>query len=113
MNNSRISAKITEYEQRLDRYVMDLAEQIASSARTKVYQNLRPPRASSPLANSPLANSIQVRNDPAIGNKTGAMVYTTMPYARYVEFGTRFQASRPFLTPAVEEVKVSFSGFLE
>lgn len=108
MNNSRISAKITEYERRLDQYVMDLAAQIASSARTKVYQNLRPPRASSPLA-----DSIQVRNDTPIENKAGAIVFTTMPYARYVEFGTRFQAARPFLTPAVEEVKVNFSSFLE
>jgi len=55
-----------------------------------------------------LANSI----NSVVTQEGDIRVFTDKPYARFVEFGTINQPARPFLTPAVEEVKVTFSGFI-
>jgi HK97 gp10 family phage protein len=33
---------------------------------------------------------------------TSARVFATQPYARFVEYGTRYMAAQPYLTPASE-----------
>lgn len=101
MNAPGLSQMMTRYEAKLARMIERLAEQIVAGARSRVYRNLK-----EPTGNSPLAESIRIENDP-----DGSMrIFTDKPYARYVEFGTVKQPARPFLTPAVEEVKVTFSG---
>lgn len=95
-----ISDVMDGYEARLAAMIDDLAAQVVIGARRRVYRNLKTPRA-----NSPLAESIRTENDPAGGVK----VFTDKPYARYVEFGTINQPPRPFLTPAIQDVKVTFS----
>ncbi|PCJ44587.1 MAG: hypothetical protein COA81_01405 [Alphaproteobacteria bacterium] len=98
-----IAQAITDYESRLQKMIEDMAAQIVSGAQTRVVRNLK-----SPNANSPLAQSIRATKDP-----DGTMrVFTDKPYARYVEFGTLRQPPRPFLTPATEEVKVTFRGLI-
>lgn len=37
-----------------------------------------------------------------------AIVRATAEYAPYVEFGTRFKAARPYMTPAFNEVRQQF-----
>lgn len=96
-----LSQLMTSYEAKLARMIEDLAEQIVAGARSRVFRNLKTPKG-----NSPLAESIRAEKDP-----DGSLrIFTDKSYARYVEFGTIKQPARPFLTPAVEEVKVTFSG---
>tara|TARA_R110002072_G_scaffold269694_1_gene428985 strand:+ start:445 stop:789 length:345 start_codon:yes stop_codon:yes gene_type:complete len=96
-----LDQQVRLYEQRLAEMVDQLAAAVARGARARVLRNLKHPKY-----HSELAASLRVEKDPAGGRR----VITDLPYARYVEFGTRFQAARPFLTPAVEEVKVAFAG---
>ncbi|PHZ84896.1 HK97-gp10 family putative phage morphogenesis protein [Paremcibacter congregatus] len=89
------------YERRLAEMVDQLAAAVVRGARARVLRNLKHPKD-----HSDLAASLRVEKDPA----GDLRVITDLPYARYLEFGTRYQAARPFLTPAVEEVKVAFAG---
>ncbi|HHL34186.1 MAG TPA: hypothetical protein ENJ30_07470 [Desulfobulbaceae bacterium] len=81
----------------------DVAAQVVSGAQSRVLRNLKNPKG-----NSPLAQSIRAIKD--LGG--GVRIFTDRPYARYVEFGTVKQSPRPFLTPAVEGVKVTFRGLI-
>ena len=99
-----LSRQMVRYEEKLAEMLEKLAAEIVTRARSRVLQNLKTPRS-----NSPLADSIRMEKDPA----GGVRVLTDKPYARYVEFGTVSQSARPFLTPAVEEVKVTFSGLID
>lgn len=92
---------ISRYEAKLARMIENMAQQIVAGARSRVLRNLK-----NPNGNSPLAQSIRAEMDP----DGGMRVLTDISYARYVEFGTIHQPARPFLTPATEEVKVTFSG---
>lgn len=96
-----LSRRMVRYDAALSQMIADLADEIVVGARTRVYGNLKNPRG-----NSPLAESIRSVSDP----EGGLRVFTDKPYARYVEFGTVRQPARPFLTPAIEEVKVTFAG---
>jgi len=100
MTSPETNVRMERYERELERMTRALAQQIADGARRRVYRNLK-----SPKARSPLADSIRVTADSAGGWR----VVTDKYYARFVEFGTRYQPARPFLTPAAEEVKVNFS----
>ncbi len=104
MISGQLSNKVSDYEKKLARMVDQMAEQIVAGARMRVIRDLKIPKN-----NSPLADSLRVEKDPM----GGVQVVTDKPYARFVEFGTRFQPARPFLTPAVEEVKVTFLGIVE
>lgn len=95
---------IGNYETKLAQMIEDMAEQIVISARARVYRSLKNPKG-----NSPLAESIRSEKEP----EGGMRVFTDKSYARYVEFGTVNQPARPFLTPAAEEIKVTFSTFLK
>ncbi len=99
-----LSQLMTSYEAKLARMIEELAQQMVISARSRVFRNLKTPKG-----NSPLAESIRMKKYP----DGGMMVFTDKPYARFVEFGTIKQPARPFLTPAAEEVKVTFSIFSE
>lgn len=44
------------------------------------------------------------------GTDLGVEIGTTVYYAKFVEFGTRFMGARPFLRPAVQEAVASASG---
>ena len=101
MNVPMLSRRMVGYEIKLKQMVENLADQIVAGARERVYRNLRNPKD-----NSPLAESIRAEKD----TNGHIRVFTDKSYARYVEFGTATQPARPFLTPAVEDVKVSFSG---
>ncbi|MCF6197693.1 MAG: HK97 gp10 family phage protein [Emcibacter sp.] len=94
---------MADYETRLQKMMENMAAQVESGAQSRVARKLN-----SPNANSPLAQSIRATKD--LGG--GMRVFTDRPYARYVEFGTVKQSPRPFLTPAVEEVKVTFRGLI-
>jgi len=101
MQGPDLSQKMIGYEEKLARMIEDIAEQIVAGARLRVFRNLKNPKGSSPLA-----ESIRAEKDP----DGGMRVFTDKSYARYVEFGTVKQPARPFLTPATEEIKVTFSG---
>lgn len=58
--------------------------------------------ATSGVDTGALAGDIQARFD---DDGLGASVGTDLAYARYVEFGTRARAARPFLFPALEAQK--------
>lgn len=49
-----------------------------------------------------LANSIHTEGPHKSGGEVYATVGTSVEYAPYVEFGTRFMHARPYLGPAVE-----------
>lgn len=101
MKVPELSRRMASYEKKLKQVMENLADQIVAGARTRVYQNLKNPKS-----NSALAESIRTKRQP----DSVIHVFTDKSYARYVEFGTVTQPARPFLTPAVEEVKVTFSG---
>ncbi len=92
---------MTGYETKLARMIEEIAEQIVAGAKSRVLRNLKNPKGSSPLA-----DSIRAEAD----TDGGMRVLTDKSYARYVEFGTIRQPARSFLTPATEEIKVTFSG---
>ncbi len=103
MPSLQLTNRAADYEKELARMIAQIADQIVSSARKRVYANLKRRKG-----NSPLANSI----DSVVTPEGETRVFTDKSYARFVEFGTINQPARPFLTPAVEEVKVTFSGFI-
>ena len=104
MDRLKLSQTMAGYEARLEQMVADIARQIARGAGKRVYRNLKTPKN-----RSPLAESIRIDEEP----DGGLRVFTDESYGRFVEFGTINQPARPFLTPATEEVKVTFSRFLE
>lgn len=57
-----------------------------------------------PVRTGALRNSITYELEDEYTAKIGAY----MPYAIYVEFGTRKMEARPYLTPAFEEVEKEF-----
>ena len=83
--------------------VLGLAEELAEDARARVIEQRDPARA----LPSALADGIVVESTAA-----GAVVRTAVPYAPYVEFGTRRMAARPFLTPAAEYMRGVMGGSL-
>lgn len=98
-----LNQKAVDYEKQLTTMVRHMAAEIVKGAKSRVRQN-----QSQPKSDSPLAASLQVMD---LGD--GALkVITDKPYARYVEFGTLHQRARPFLTPATEEVKVTFQDLI-
>ncbi|MBL4801740.1 MAG: hypothetical protein JKY45_07575 [Emcibacter sp.] len=99
-----LSRQRERYEAELAQMIIDLAERIVAGAKSRVLKNLKTPKG-----NSSLAMSIRMEKDPG----GGVRVLTDKSYARYVEFGTISQPALPFLTPAVEEVKVTFSGLID
>ncbi len=103
MPSLQLTNKAAAYEEKLARMIAQMADQIVSSARKRVYANLKNRKN-----NSPLASSI----DRVVMPQGDIRVFTDKPYAKFVEFGTINQPARPFLTPAVEEVKVTFSGLI-
>lgn len=86
------------YDEKLDQRVRIRAQQILANAQRNIYRNLKTPKAYSPLA-----ASLKIEADQG----GGLRVVTYMPYARYVEFGTRVHPPRPFLTPAAESTKLT------
>ncbi|PCI33389.1 MAG: hypothetical protein COB54_03540 [Alphaproteobacteria bacterium] len=103
MTSLNLTQTIIGYEEKLARLIEQMAEQIVIGARARVYRGLKNPKGSSPLAQSLRAEKLP---------EGGMRIITDKPYARYVEFGTIRQPARPFLTPATEEVKVTFSGLI-
>jgi len=103
MAGPQLTQRAAAYEKQLAEMLGHMADQIADGARRRVRRNLK-----NKTAHSPLVDSFRVE----IGFDGALRVLTDKPYARYVEFGTMHQPARPFLTPAVEEVKVTFSGLL-
>jgi len=101
MKVPQLTQMAANYETKLARMIEQMADQIVEGAQRRVYQNLKGRRR-----HSPLAESIRRAHDP----DGGIRVFTDKPYARYVEFGTIAQSARPFLTPATEEVKVTFAN---
>lgn len=97
--SARFDQVAVQYENRLRDLVRDVATEILSGAHARVLRNSNDTGA--------LAESLHLEE-----NGTGYAVVTKLPYARYVEFGTRFQPAQPFLTPAVEEVRVTFGAIL-
>ncbi len=95
-----ISTVMSRYEAKLDRMISNMAEEIIFGAKARLLRSLKDPKTTSPLV-----MSIGMEADP----EGGVRVFTDKPYARFVEFGTFNQAARPFLTPAAEEVKVTFA----
>lgn len=53
-----------------------------------------------PVDTGSLRNSIHIKQGE---NNKSVIVYTTIEYASYVEFGTRFQKEKPFLRPALSK----------
>lgn len=103
MKSPDTTKNLKVYEEKLAQMIEALAQQIVAGAQARVYRNLK-----SPKGTSALAKSLQVTK----AADGGLQISTDKPYARYVEFGTISQSARPFLTPAVEEVKVTFSGIM-
>ena len=97
MPSLQLTNKAAVYEEELARMIGQIADQIVSSARKRVYGNLKRRKNNSPLANS--INSV-------VTPEGDIRVFTDKPYARFVEFGTINQPARPFLTPAVEPRKM-------
>ena len=59
-------------------------------------------KAHAPKDTGRMADSVVVRLD---GDT--ALVGPTVPYARFVEFGTRYMEAEPFAQPALEETKTA------
>ena len=95
-----LSTVMSRYEAKLDRMISGMAEEIVFGAQARLLKSLKDPKTTSPLV-----TSLRMEEDP----EGGMRVFTDKPYARFVEFGTFNQAARPFLTPAAEEVKVTYT----
>jgi len=89
-----------DYAQELATQAREMAEEIASAARLRVYRNLETPKAYSPLAESIFVDDSQLDT---------VQVVCPQSYAHFVEFGTVNMRARPFLGPSVEEAKTQFS----
>jgi len=98
---SAMQSRANQYEKDLQEAGLLMAQAIVAGARRRLYQNLKYPKSHSPLAQN-------IRLEAEGGD---LKVITDKAYARFVEFGTRTMPARPFLTPATEEVKVSYSEF--
>lgn len=61
-----------------------------------------------PVRTSNLANSLTSRRDSATPTRVRYVVGTTVFYAPFVEFGTRFMAARPYLGLALEQTRRRF-----
>ncbi len=101
METPDLTELTARYEKRLAGMIAGLADQIIISARRRLARNLKGGNGTNALAAS-------LRREPAPDG--GVQVLTDKSYAKYVEFGTRNQPARPFLTPAAQEVKVTFSA---
>lgn len=97
--SASLDQAVATYEKQVEGQAWDVAMEILSDARARVLRNSNDTGA--------LAASLHLEE-----NGTDYAVVTNVPYARYVEFGTRFQPAQPFLTPAVEEVRVTFGAVL-
>ncbi len=101
MKNPDLTIMAARYEKRLAGMIAGLADQIITSARRRLARNSKSRDGQSALAASLRREAIP---------DGGMRVLTDKSYAKYVEFGTRNQPARPFLTPAAQEVKVTFSA---
>ncbi|MCF8473078.1 MAG: HK97 gp10 family phage protein [Emcibacter sp.] len=99
----KLSYRMDQYDKSLVNLMEKMAGQIAENSKKRVYRNLN-----HKSGNSPLAESIRVEKD----GDNNFRVLTDISYARYVEFGTVKFPPRPFLTPSVEEVKVTYSDLI-
>lgn len=99
-----LDAQAKDYERRLQDFALNLGHAVVDGARRRVYQNLKNPKSYSPLA-----ENIRLEKD---GMGQDFRVITDKPYARFVEFGTQKSPARPFLTPASEAVKATYTNVL-
>jgi HK97 gp10 family phage protein len=93
------SNRIGEVSEQLRRRARD--EQLACAGRIQERA-----QAVVPVRTGALRASIKVETPIATDTKPAGMriviVSANMPYAAFVEFGTRFMAARPYLRPAAE-----------
>lgn len=61
-------------------------------------------KTKAPVASGKLRDSIKVSSSVADPNKIQATVYTNLPYAQAIEFGTAHAPAQPFMAPAFTRV---------
>lgn len=84
-----------DLEAKMEQRVQDVVYDTAVEVR-EIAKQLAPKRTGF------MADSIRIANSIAVEE---LRVVVGADYARFVEFGTRFQASQPFLRPAINSVK--------
>lgn len=103
------SNRIGEVSDKLRRRARE--EQLACASRI-----VQRAQALVPVRTGALRNSIQVENPRATPlGETGfreIIVSAGMFYAPFIEFGTRFMASRPYLRPAAEGERDRYTGII-
>jgi HK97 gp10 family phage protein len=99
----------------VDRLVVDfdqhaeLIGKLSSDALSDIASTLRDDaRSAAPVESGALRDSIKLR-----GGAGYRVVYTTVRYARFVEFGTSTMGPRPFLWPAASKAEQALLDALD
>ena len=61
-------------------------------------------RGKAPVASGKLRDSIKVSSSVADANYIQATLYTNLPYAQAIEFGTADSAAQPYMAPAFTRI---------
>ena len=91
---SRLPQLRAELMRKVEKAMNDAADDIAIEARRRV-----------PVDTGALKDSIAVESYRGARSGSAKRVVAGEDYAVYVEYGTRFQAGQPFLTPAFDAVR--------
>lgn len=91
-----------ELIQKFDRLNEKIKQQINKLVATAAVNTQRDAKLRVPVRTGALRNSIMVQIDRGVYDSVFASVGAFMPYASYVEYGTRFMKPRPYLMPAYE-----------
>lgn len=96
--------RIREINDRIPNVVASLIRKAVSE--TESLAKIRVPVATGALKNS-ITSSLEARGNVVVGE-----VGTSLHYAAYVEYGTRFSPAQPYLVPAFDRVRMSLAGAL-
>jgi len=92
-----------ELIKKFDRLSTKVREQINKLVAAAAVNTQRAAKLRVPVRTGALRNSIMVQIDRGAHGSVFATVGAFMPYASYVEHGTRFQKPKPYLMPAYEQ----------
>lgn len=93
--DSKLAALGGKIRRRASRVVKEAANECAARA-----------KAAAPVDTGALKQEIHVEEKSDLASDT----VSAMPYSLYQEYGTRYMAAQPYMTPAAESVRPRFLG---
>ena len=103
-----VAATVRLDSRRLDRMIAQMLPRARRVVRQAAEEGAHLARSYAPVRTGRLSRSYRAQRDQADSLALTYDVLSDVPYASFVEFGTRFMAPRPHLTPAMEEVRARF-----